>query len=61
MAVPGILIVALIAGIISILMAVYFAKKVMKEDPGNEKMIEVAGYIESGAKTYIKVQYTVLT
>ena len=61
MAVPIILIVATIAGIVSIAMAVYFAKKVMKEDPGNEKMVEVAGYIESGAKTYIAVQYKVLT
>ena len=33
---------------------------VLKEDPGNEKMIEVSGYIESGAKTFIKVQYKVL-
>jgi len=60
MDVPLILIVALIAGIISIAMALYFRYLVLKEDPGNEKMIEVAGYIEEGAKTYIKVQYKVL-
>jgi len=60
MAVPIILIVALIAGIISIGMALYFRQLVMKEDPGNEKMVEVAGYIEEGAKTYIKVQYKIL-
>ena len=60
MAVPIILIVALIAGIISIGMALYFRQLVMKEDPGNEKMVEVAGYIEQGAKTYIKVQYKIL-
>ncbi|KKL49485.1 hypothetical protein LCGC14_2315020, partial [marine sediment metagenome] len=44
MAVPIILIVALIAGIISITMALYFRYLVLKEDPGNEKMQEVAGY-----------------
>ncbi|HDZ18049.1 MAG TPA: sodium-translocating pyrophosphatase, partial [archaeon] len=60
MAVPIILIVALIAGIISIIMALYFRYLVLKEDPGNEKMQEVAGYIEEGAKTYIKIQYKVL-
>lgn len=60
MAVPIILIVALIAGIISIVLAVYFRYLVLKEDPGNERMQEVAGYIEEGAKTYIKVQYKVL-
>ncbi|GAH78566.1 unnamed protein product, partial [marine sediment metagenome] len=46
MAVPIILIVALIAGIISIVLAVYFRSLVLKEDPGNERMQEVAGYIE---------------
>ncbi len=61
MAVPFILIVALIAGAISICMAIYFRYLVLKEDPGNERMQEVAGYIEDGAKTYIKVQYKVLT
>lgn len=60
MAVPIILIVALIAGILSIAMALYFAKLVLKEDPGNERMIEVSEYIEKGAKTFLKVQYKVL-
>ncbi|MFX1345048.1 MAG: sodium-translocating pyrophosphatase [Promethearchaeota archaeon] len=60
MAVPGILFVALIAGLVSIGMALYFAKLVLKEDPGNERMIEVSSYIETGAKTFLKVQYKVL-
>jgi len=60
MDVPFILIVALIAGVISIVMALYFRYLVLKEDPGNERMQEVAGYIEKGAKTYIKVQYKIL-
>ncbi|MFX1377642.1 MAG: sodium-translocating pyrophosphatase [Promethearchaeota archaeon] len=60
MAVPIILIVALIAGVISIAMALYFRSLVLKEDPGNEKMVEVAGYIEKGATTYLKVQYKIL-
>ena len=54
------LLVSLIAGIISIGMAMYFRHLVLKEDPGNEKMVTVAGYIEDGAKAYIKVQYMVL-
>ena len=60
MTVPIILIVALIAGIISIGMAFYFRYLVLKEDPGNDNMQEVAGYIEEGAKTYLKIQYKVL-
>jgi len=55
------LLVSLIAGIISIGMAIYFRYLVLKEDPGNEKMVTVAGYIEDGAKSYIKVQYIVLS
>jgi K(+)-stimulated pyrophosphate-energized sodium pump len=58
--VPIILIVALVAGIISISMALYFARLVLQEDPGNERMVEVSGYIETGAKTFLKVQYKVL-
>ncbi len=60
MAVPIILIVALIAGVISIVMAYYFSRLVLKEDPGNERMVEVAGYIEKGATTYLKIQYKIL-
>ena len=58
--VPPILAIAIVAGIISFVLAAYFAKLVLKEDPGNEKMVEVAGYIESGAKTFIKTQYMIL-
>ncbi len=61
MVVPIILIVALIAGVISIAAAIIFSILVLKEDPGNEKMIEVSGYIEEGAKTFIKTQYKILS
>jgi K(+)-stimulated pyrophosphate-energized sodium pump len=54
------LLLPLISGVVAILLALYFAKLVMAEDPGNERMQEVSGYIESGAKTFIKVQYKVL-
>ena len=60
MIVPNYIYIALIAGILSIIMALVFAKKVMKADPGNERMVEVAGYIESGSITFIKRQYTTL-
>lgn len=55
------LIVSLIAGIISIGMAMYFRMLVLREDPGNEKMVTVAGYIEEGAKSYIAIQYKILS
>ena len=54
------ILVALIAGVAAILLALYFARIVLKQDSGNERMVEVSGYIEKGAKTFIKVQYKVL-
>jgi len=60
MEVPIYIFVALFAGILSVIMALVFARKVMKEDPGNERMVEVAGYIESGATTFIRRQYKTL-
>lgn len=61
MAVPIILIITPISGILSIFMAYWFAKSVMKEDPGNEAMVEASKHIEIGAKAFIKRQYFVLT
>ena len=54
------LLIALITGLISILAAIYFTVIVMRKDRGNEKMIEISGYIETGAKSFLKVQYLVL-
>ncbi|MHA1441436.1 MAG: sodium-translocating pyrophosphatase [Candidatus Heimdallarchaeota archaeon] len=61
MAVPLTIIVALIAGIIAIIVAVIFSIIVLREDPGNEEMVKISGYIESGAKKFIRVQYTILS
>ncbi len=58
--VPLIILIAIIAGIISIAAAIYFTVMVMKKDRGNEKMIEISGYIETGAKHFLWVQYLVL-
>ncbi len=60
MTVPIILLLALIVGALSIGVALYFAYLVMKENPGNEKMVEISGYIEKGAKAFLSVQYKIL-
>ncbi|MHA1211836.1 MAG: sodium-translocating pyrophosphatase [Candidatus Heimdallarchaeota archaeon] len=59
--VPLTIILALVAGIISIVVAMIFRYLVMKEDPGNELMIEASKKIERGAKTYLKRQYLILS
>jgi K(+)-stimulated pyrophosphate-energized sodium pump len=61
MAVSLVILVALIAGVLSIGVALFLSKLVMDEDPGNEKMVEISGYIEKGAKHFINVQYRILS
>jgi len=54
------LLIAPIAGLISILAAVYLYFYVSKQDSGNEKMREIASAIKEGAKAYLKRQNTTL-
>ncbi len=61
MAVPIILLISLISGIVAIGVAIYFAIIVMKEDRGNNQMIQIAQYIEEGAKHFLWLQYSVLS
>ncbi|MEA2070653.1 MAG: sodium-translocating pyrophosphatase [Asgard group archaeon] len=61
MNVPLIILVALITGAISIIVAGIFSYLVLKEDPGNEEMVKISGFIEKGAKTFLKVQYGILS
>ncbi|MCK5183993.1 MAG: sodium/proton-translocating pyrophosphatase, partial [Candidatus Heimdallarchaeota archaeon] len=59
--VPLTLIIALAAGVVAIIVAIIFSILVFREDPGNEKMVEISGYIEAGAKRFLWVQYRILS
>jgi len=48
---------ALAVGVLAMLVVVYLAWSINKEDAGTPQMNEIAGYIEEGAKTFIKRQY----
>jgi len=54
------LLIAPIAGFISILAAVYLYFYVSRQDSGNEKMREISGAIKEGANAYLKRQYSTL-
>ncbi|NHJ31756.1 MAG: hypothetical protein FK732_02730, partial [Asgard group archaeon] len=58
--VPLTLIIALATGVVSLIVAIIFSVLVFREDPGNEKMVEISGYIEAGAKRFLWVQYRIL-
>ncbi|MGC9779844.1 MAG: sodium-translocating pyrophosphatase [Candidatus Heimdallarchaeota archaeon] len=59
--VPLTLIIALVIGVLSIIVAIIFSILVLREDPGNKKMVEISGYIEDGAKKFLWVQYRILS
>ncbi len=54
-------VLGLVASIVSIVISIYFAKMVISNDPGNEAMTTVAGYIEDGAIAFLKRQYRTLS
>lgn len=56
----GMLVLAPIAGIIALVFAVILAAIIKKSDPGNEKMVEIMGYIHEGAMAFLLREYKVL-
>jgi K(+)-stimulated pyrophosphate-energized sodium pump len=54
------LFIAPVAGLISILAAVYLYFYVSRQDSGNEKMREISGAIREGANAYLRRQYSTL-
>ena len=50
----------LISGLLSVFIALYIYRIVMKADEGSDRMKEVSSLIEKGANSFIKVQYRIL-
>ncbi len=46
-----------LAGFISLLFAGFFARSILKEDAGSEKMQQIAGAVQEGAMAYLNRQY----
>lgn len=47
-------------GALALLFALYLAGKINKADPGNDRMVEIAGHIHEGAMAFLSRQYTAL-
>jgi len=52
--------IAPVGAIVALVFAVVFYKQVKAADPGDEKMIEIAGHVTRGAMAYLKRQYKVV-
>ncbi len=56
----NLLYVSLITGFIALIVVIFLAKDILKKSPGNEKMIEISGYIEEGAMAFLRKEYSYL-
>ncbi len=52
---------SLSAGIISLIFAGFLAAKITGAEPGNQRMMEIARYIQEGSMAFLKREYSVLT
>jgi len=57
---PSVLMFAPIASGIALIVAYVFFKNLLAESEGNDRMIEIAGYVKDGAMAYLKRQYKVV-
>jgi hypothetical protein len=54
------LVLGLVGGLAAVLMAVKYKADVMKANPGNARMQEIAGYVRDGAMAYLNRQFKVV-
>ena len=52
--------IAPVLGIAALIFAFVLISRINKQDPGNEKMIKISGFIHSGAKAFLFAEYKIL-
>lgn len=55
---PWIWWIAPLGSLLALGMALFFYKDMMRANPGNERMVEIAGYVRDGAMAYLRQQYS---
>ncbi|WP_265528508.1 sodium-translocating pyrophosphatase [Sphingomicrobium marinum] len=56
----NLLLIAIACGFLAVLYGIITSRQVLGAPAGNERMVEVAGAIQEGAKAYLKRQYTAI-
>jgi K(+)-stimulated pyrophosphate-energized sodium pump len=51
---------ALAGSLVALAQAWFFYRSMMAADPGNAKMVEIAGYVRTGANAYLRQQYKIV-
>ncbi len=56
----NLVILAIACGVIALLYGILTSQQVLRASPGNQRMVEVAGAIQEGARAYLRRQYTTI-
>src|SRR5205085_1775013 len=55
-----VVLIAIGCGLVAVLYGIFTSLQVLRASPGNERMVQIAGAIQEGAKAYLGRQYTTI-
>lgn len=57
----NLLVIPIICGVLALIVTVFIGRGILKKDPGDKVMTEIAGYIEEGSLAFLKKEYVYLS